>query len=61
MTISRSRSVNPGQQLADAAAGEHRHRDLPGVRLVGAGLDEGFQFLGLHGFRGHYRLTFPDP
>jgi hypothetical protein len=61
MTILRSRSVDPGQQLADAAAGEHRHRDLSGVRLVGAGLDEGFQFLGLHGFRDHYRPLLPDP
>ena len=61
MTILRSRSVNPGQELTNASTGEHRHRDLSGIRFVGPGLDESFQLLGLHGFRNHYRPAYPDP
>ena len=61
MTISRSSRVNPGQKLADAATAEHRDRDLRGVRLVAAGFNQRFQFLRLHGFRGHYRPGYPDP
>ena len=50
MTILGGGSVQPRQQLPDATAAEHRRRDLRGVRLVGAGLDQGFQFLSLHAF-----------
>ena len=61
MTILRSRSVNPRQQLADATTTEHRRCDLGGIRLVGAGLNEGFQFLGLHVLRDLYRPWHSDP